>query len=372
MTAMGTAQVDHHRLQINAPFVCESGEILPELEIAYTTAGRLNAAADNVAWVLHPLTCNADPTLWWSDFVGKDCVLNPDKYFIICVNSLGSCYGTTGPLSTDPRTGRPYGRSFPRITVRDVVAMLEQVRTQLGIDKIRIGAGGSYGGQQLLEWMATCPQLFEFACVIGADLRQTPWAVALNETQRMAMECDPTFFSDGPEAGEKGLAAARALAVLSYRSPGVYLRTQAEQDEQVTDGFRASSYQRHIGRRFSERFNAHAYWILTKAMDSHNPARGRGDLQTAFQPVSTRVLFVGLGDDILFPARSVAKSVQYFQHAQTITIDSDHGHDSILTHASQIADALSRFTQQHHSSDGCASLASVSHPLALNARDHAL
>nr|WP_255494879.1 homoserine O-acetyltransferase [Luteibacter sp. Sphag1AF] len=341
--AVVTAEPCVHTLHVPGTFHCERGGVLHDVVLTYSTYGQMSPSGDNVVWILHPLTCNAQPMDWWPEFVGPGKAINADEHFIVCVNSLGSCYGSTGPDSINPATDSPYHTDFPLITLKDVVALHEQVRAHLRIEAIHLGIGGSYGGQQLMEWMCRAPDLFAYACVIGAGARQSPWAVALNETQRMAMESDSTFGSGNEGAGQRGLAAARSLAVMSYRSQRVYNTTQAEANDEVCDGYRASSYQRHIGNKFTRRFSACAYWTLTKAMDSHNVGRGRGSIRNALAAVRTRVLFVALQDDLLFPVDEVRGTADMTPGAQFAVIDSDYGHDSILTHARDISLRIVRF-----------------------------
>lgn len=333
-----------HRLVHDQAFLCENGSILPSLEITYTTFGQLSEDEDNVVWVLHPLTCTSDPTAWWPELVGHGCAINPEVHFIVCVNALGSCYGTTGPASIDPRSGRPYAMNFPLVTIKDIIAVHEIVRTHLGIDRIRIGVGGSFGGQQLLQWMVTRPQLMELACVIGADLRQSPWAVAFNESQRMALEADATF--GDVNGGQAGLAAARSMAVLSYRSALAYQRKQSEDSDQVFDRLRAASYQRYIGQKFTQRFNAWSYWYLTKAMDSHNILRGLENGPVDLLRVTTRVLFAALRDDLLFPVQDIYRASLEIPGARCVTIETDYGHDGILTHAKEIGAEIASFAAE--------------------------
>ena len=332
-------------LRLPGPFVCEQGGRLEIVDVAFTTSGRLSENCDNVVWILHPLTCNANPLDWWDGMIGPQHPIDPERWFIVCVNALGSCYGTTGPGSMNPATGRRYGRDFPLVTVRDVVRIHEAVRVHLGIGRIHLGVGGSYGGQQLLEWMAGAPSLFAHACVIGASARQSPWATAFNETQRMALEADSTFLGRGDHPATAGLAAARALAVMSYRTAAVYERTQAEGDDRPCDGLKAASYQRYIGEKFIRRFDAHSYWYMTKAMDSHDTGRGRGSVLVALAAVDTRVLMIGLGDDLLFPCKDVEATAEALPRGSFIRIDSDHGHDSILTHADHIGTRMAAFAQ---------------------------
>lgn len=315
---------------------CELGGTLNAVDVRFVTHGTLAPARDNVVWVLHPLTCNADPLQWWSSIVGAGRAIDPRRDYIVCANTLGSCYGSTGPTTLLPGSERPYGRRFPVLTMRDVVQVHERLRQMLGIDRIQLGIGASYGGQQLTEWLSVRPDLFHVACIVGATHRQSPWAVAFHESQRMALEADPTFGQTVQRAGAAGLAAARSIAVLSYRTPTAYNLRQAEPCDGVADNFRASSYQRHIGARFTERFDAGAYWHLTKIMDSHNVARGRSSASDALGRVIARTLFIGLKGDLLFPPDSVRQSTALVPGARYTEIRGDYGHDSILTHAEEI------------------------------------
>lgn len=317
-------------------FNCEFGGSLPELKIRYTSYGVLSPSRDNVVWALHPLTCNSDILDWWPEMVGLGRALDPTRDFIICANSIGSCYGSTGPSSESSLTGTQFGFDFPVITMKDVVRALDLLRESLGIDRIRFGIGASYGGQQLLEWMVMKPGLFDNGCVAGATDRQSPWAVALNESQRLAIEADPTTFTNSETAGAAGLAAARSFAVLSYRTPKAYELRQAESDDSVADNFRASTYQRHIGSRFTRRFDAKSYWFLTKAMDSHNISRGRVSREHALHSIDSPLLLLGLEGDILFPPETVREVSSSMRRSEYAEIKCDYGHDSVLIHASEI------------------------------------
>ncbi|UPG85806.1 homoserine O-acetyltransferase [Luteibacter aegosomatis] len=330
-------------LRLEGAMMLESGVVLPQVDVTFTTYGELDRTQDNVVWILHPLTCNANPLDWWASAVGPGRAIDPAECFVVCVNALGSCYGTTGPTSLDPATGKRYGRGFPMVTVRDVVAVHDAVRKHLGVARIRLGLGGSFGGQQLLEWMASAPGLFDYAGVIGATAQQSPWATAWNETQRMALQADATFVADSPGGGVAGLAAARAMAVMTYRSAAAYARAQGEGDSRPFDGLKASGYQRHLGASFVRRYDPHAYWTMTKAMDSHDVARGRGAVGPALAPVTTRTLMIGLADDLLFPCTEVAATAAALPFGEFLVIESDHGHDSILTRAEEIAGAVARF-----------------------------
>lgn len=328
---------------IEADIQLECGKQLSNVDVAYTTYGELNQARDNVVWICHPLTCDADPTHWWPDLVAPDAVLSPQTYFIVCANVVGSCYGSTGP--SHPGANNPGGQDFPLITLQDIVGIHEQLRMHLGIDQIYFGIGASFGGQQLIQWMSLQPDLFLNACIAGANARQSPWAIAFNETQRMALEADPNFHNNSLFGGSKGLAAARALAVISYRNFDTYLRTQHD-DEHAYEGFRAASYQRYIGNKFTQRFTAPSYWCLTKAMDSHDIARGKASMLSQLQAIQTRTLLLTMADDVLFQAEESYVMANAMPFAEVISIPSTHGHDGLLANSDLISVSLANFL--HH------------------------
>jgi homoserine O-acetyltransferase len=212
------------------PFPLDLGGVLPELTIGYHTHGQLNESKNNVIWICHALTANSDPMEWWPGLVGPGKLFDPEKHFIVCANMLGSCYGTTGPLSINPATGSPWYLDFPKITIRDMVAAHEILRQHLGIDKIHTAIGGSIGGHQAMEWAISRPALFENLVLLATNAVITPWAIAFNHSQRLAIEADPTFHQGIPDGGSSGLRAARSIALLSYRNRQTYNRTQQETD----------------------------------------------------------------------------------------------------------------------------------------------
>jgi homoserine O-acetyltransferase len=226
-------------LKYNRPFKTETGAILPVLEIVYNTWGKLNSEADNVIWVCHALTANSDVESWWPGMVGKGLLFDPEKYFIVCANVLGSCYGTTGPASLNPVTGSPWLKDFPLITIRDLVNVHEILRKSLNIKHIHTVIGASIGGFQSLEYSIMYPAIVKRLVFVASSTKQSPWAIAFSESQRMAMEADQSFAANDPEGGKNGLKAARAIALLSYRNPAAYNRTQIELDDEnfIFQGF---------------------------------------------------------------------------------------------------------------------------------------
>ena len=173
-------------------FILESGRKFSELTISYTTLGKLNEAKDNVIWITHALTANANPEEWWNGLVGKGKFYNPEKHFIVCANVIGSCYGSTGPLSINSDTGSAYFHDFPTITIRDIVKSFGLLKTHLGVDKINTLLGGSLGGQQAIEWAIQEPELIENLFLIATNAQHSAWGKAFNESQRLAIKADRT------------------------------------------------------------------------------------------------------------------------------------------------------------------------------------
>ncbi|KAA3629137.1 MAG: homoserine O-acetyltransferase, partial [Bacteroidetes bacterium] len=326
-------------LRINEPFVLESGEVLSHLEISYHTFGTLNANGDNVVWICHALTGNSNPMEWWPGVVGKGKAIDPEKDFIVCANSLGSCYGTTGPTSGNPETGQPFGESFPFITIRDMVQAQQLLQRKLGISKIHLGIGGSMGGQQLIEWAVMEPDLFENIALLASNSRHSAWGIAFNEAQRMAIKADLTAKAGKMEPGRKGLEAARAIAMLSYRTYDAYEGSQAESSEEIVDNFKASSYQRYQGEKFWKRFDVYSYLVLSKAMDSHNIGRGRDGVENALRKVKAKTLVISIRSDVLFPLAEQQKITKHIPDATLEIIDSPYGHDGFLIEAEAVSNS---------------------------------
>ena len=315
-------------LEYNKPFQLESGIELPGIHICYTTYGKLNTAVSNVIWIFHALTANSDPAEWWDGLVGESKLFDPEKYFIVCTNNLGSCYGTTGPSSADPKTGEKYGKEFPLITIRDMVKVNDIVRQHLGIDRIKLVTGGSMGGQMAIEWAIQNPEVIENLVPIATNARHSAWGIAYNEAQRMAL--------DNPDKA-KGLAAARAIAMLSYRSYESYVKTQTDENE-LTDNFKASSYQVYQGQKLVNRFNSDAYYILSKAMDSHNVGRGRESIEKALSSIRSKTVVIGINSDNLFPLIEQEYLAENIPDGSIETIDSLFGHDGFLIEYDQLTE----------------------------------
>lgn len=328
----------------NKVFQLEGGASLPRLEIAYHTYGTLNKEKNNVIWVSHALTANSDVFDWWKGLFGDNDFFNPKEHFIVCANNLGSCYGTTGPLSINPDTIQPWFSYFPHITTRDQAYVLDLLREHLGITKIHTLIGGSQGAQIAQEWSLLKPELVENLVLIATNAKHSPWGVAFNESQRLAVKADRTYYSNTEDGGQKGLAAARSIALLSYRNYHTYHHTQQETNHNKMNDFASSSYQRYQGEKLVKRFNAYSYVRLSEAMDAHNVARNRTESpEHALSTIKAKTLVVAISSDLLFPPSEQEFLAKHIPDAQFKIIDSFYGHDGFLLETKQLTNLLKEF-----------------------------
>ncbi|SMD37138.1 homoserine O-acetyltransferase [Reichenbachiella faecimaris] len=327
----------------NEPFHLERGGVLPKLEIAYHTFGQLNADKNNVVWVFHALTANSEAMDWWKGLFEKDSAINPDKHFIVCANILGSPYGTSSPMSVNPETGQAYHSTFPLITIRDMVEAHKLLRDHLGIEKIAIGLGGSMGGFQTYEWAVQEPDTFEKLILVATAPKESPWRVSVHAAQRLAIEADPTWRDNDPEAGAAGVAASRAIGMLSYRNHEIFEKTQND-DESKVDDFKADSYIRYQGSKLANRgFSGFLLWSLTKALDSHDLSRGRGTLIEVLEGIRIPILQIGITSDLLFPIQEQRRVADHLANVQYREIESLFGHDGFLTETEKINELIGGF-----------------------------
>ncbi|NJL12360.1 MAG: homoserine O-acetyltransferase [Microscillaceae bacterium] len=336
--------MEKHTFVHSQAFALECGESLPELRLAYTTLGQIQrdpqGRCRNVVWVCHALTANAEAADWWAGMIGPGKCFDPQHHFIICANMLGSCYGSTYALSPHPHTGKPYFHAFPLITVRDIARSLDLLRAHLGIDQIQLCIGGSMGGQQALEWAILEPTRIARLVVLATNARHSAWGIAFNEAQRMAIAADATWGQNHPEAGLKGMRAARALALLSYRNYQAYGHTQTDPQEEKLTQFKAASYQQYQGDKLMRRFDAFAYWALSRAMDSHHLGRYRGGLEAALRRIEAQTLVVGIASDLLFPVSEQQYLAAHIPQAKYLEIDSPYGHDGFLIEFEKISQGI--------------------------------
>ncbi len=334
----------------NHPFTLASGETLPGFHLAYTTHGKLNAAKDNVVWIFHALTANSNPVEWWPGLVGEGKFFDPVKYFIVCANKPGSPYGSISPLSVNPKTNEPYYYDLPAFSINDMIRTYQHLKDFLGIEKVLVGLGGSTGGMQLLEWAIEEPELFEHIVPIATNAVLSPWGIAFNASQRMAIETDNSWLERKPDAGQKGLATARSIALLSYRHYNGFDITQARDKAFVylADGveYAADNYQRYQGLKLVNRFNAACYYRLTQSMDSHDVGRNRNGVVNALKKITARALVIGIESDVLYPITEQEFLQKNIPGAELLSIASDFGHDGFLLEYEKIETALKKFIEE--------------------------
>jgi homoserine O-acetyltransferase len=335
--------------QYQQPFHLESGRSIKNLRLAYTTLGSLNESKSNVVWIFHALTANSHAPEWWSGLVGKGSLFDPEKYFIVCVNMPGSCYGSTNAFDIDEETNAPYYHNFPWFTTRDMIRAYRHLRRDLNIEKIHVALGGSMGGQQLLEWAIEEPTLFEHIIPIATNAVHSPWGIAFNASQRFCIENDITWKEKSETAGMEGMKAARSIALISYRSYDTYNKTQqgftqATQNEPINKQvFNAESYQRYQGEKLAKRFNAFSYYFLSKGMDNHDVGRGRKSVIDALKCITAKALAIGISSDFLFPVHEQEFLARHIPNAKFEMIDSFYGHDGFLLEFEKLEKSIRKF-----------------------------
>lgn len=330
-------------LTLSGEFHLESGEKLPELTLAYHTFGKLNKEKSNVIWVCHALTANSDVADWWPGTVVPGGFLDPEKNFVICANIPGSCYGSTGPLSINPETELPYYDKFPALTIRDIARAHIELADMLGIGRINTLVGSSVGGFQALEWACMEPERFGKLILIATDAKASPWSIAIDETQRMAILSDSTYGEPRADAASAGLATARALGLLTYRGPDAYNSTQQDRPDTPKGMHRACTYQRHQGEKLVNRFNAYSYMTILNAFDTHDVGRGRGGVEQALSALTMPAIVVGITSDIIFTPSEMKLLAQRIPGAEYCEINSPLGHDGFLVEHKQLNSILNSF-----------------------------
>lgn len=331
--------------QLSAPFQLEQGGILEQATIGYHTFGKLNAAKDNVVWVFHALTANSDPVDWWSGVVGAGSLLDPEQYFIVCANVLGSFYGSSNPRDINPATQEAFGLDFPAFTVRDVARLHHELRQHLSIQEIQLGIGGSFGGHQALEFALLEPQVVQSLFLLATAARESAWSIAIHEAQRMAIETDPSWRENSPQAGAVGLKTARALGLISYRTIQSYIDRQTDEQPKL-DQHKAASYVRYQGEKLERRFHAHCYWYLSKCLDTHHIGRGRGSLEAVLNGLEIPTTVLGINSDLLIPCTQQQFLAKHLAQGQYVEISSKFGHDGFLIEVAQINRHLKQHLEQ--------------------------
>jgi homoserine O-acetyltransferase len=341
------------------PLLLESKESLAPVTVAYETYGTLNEQKTNVVLLCHALTGSAHvagtdtrgQVGWWNGLVGEGRAFNTDKYFVVCANFLGSCYGTTGPTSIDPATGKQYGQSFPQFTVRDMVHLQHRLIERLGIRRLAAVAGGSLGGMQALEWALMYPKDVEAIIPIATAARHSAWCIGLNEVARLAIQNDPAWFNGNAHwQPDRGLALARMIAMISYRSRESFEqrfgRKQSRQNGDGDPGFEVESYLHYQGQKLVDRFDAAAYVAITRAMDRHDIGRNRGDYRDVLRTITARALCIGIDSDVLYPVAEQRDIAAYIPKGRYAELQSIHGHDAFLIEFEQLNHLIGEFLRE--------------------------
>jgi homoserine O-acetyltransferase/O-succinyltransferase len=330
------------------PFVLESGATLPVVDVRYSVYGEPNEAQDNIVLVCHALSGSSRVDQWWPLLLEQ--VFDLERECVVCFNVIGSCYGSTGPLSIDPSTGKPYGSTFPRVTVRDIVRSQWLASQQLGIDRYKSIVGSSLGGMQALQWAIDYPEAVGDCVAIGAAPLGA-MALALNHLQRKAL----ALGKGSDKRTDRSLALARAIAMISYKSAELFgerhgrkpNRTGPSPFESEAGRFDIAGYLDHQGDVFIDRFDPDAYAIITHAMDLFDPARDCASAELAFERITARVLLIGIDSDWLFPAADVRALQNQLVHAGVAStyheLVSDHGHDAFLAEPEKLVPSLTAF-----------------------------
>src|SRR5512138_1909497 len=332
-------------LDVPGGLALELGGALPALRIGYRAWGTLDPEGGNAVVVCHALTGSADADLWWTNMFGPGRALDPERDFVVCSNILGSCYGTTGPTSVDPATGAPWLGTFPAITVRDMVRAQHALGAALGVKRVRMVVGGSLGGMQALEWALLYPSLVESVVSIASTARHSAWCIGLSEAQRQAIYADPRWRDgryDPVDPPSAGLAAARMMAMLSYRSqPSFEMRFARRRQRE--DQYAVESYLEYQGAQLVDRFDAATYVTLTRAMDTHDVSRGRGDYDDVLRSVRQPMLVVSIDSDVLYWPWEQREVATLAPNARLAVMDSPHGHDALLIDVDRLSDMVADF-----------------------------
>ena len=349
-------------------FVMNNGRELGPITVAYETYGNLNGARDNVILVEHALTASAHAAGknspldkypgWWDVMIGPGRAFDTDKYFVVCSNILGSCYGTTGPSSVNPETGRPYGLSFPLVTIRDMVKVQKALTDHLGIKRLKTVVGGSMGGMQAIEWALQFPHMVDSIILVASGAVSNPQAIAIHKVGIRAIMDDPNWKGGDYYGGappDKGLAIARMIGHITYLSHGWLWEKfgrnhpdPASMKTRLDSNFDIEDYLEYQGARFVERFDANSYIYIMRAIDIYDPAEGCGSLEESFMRMKCgKALVASFTSDWLFPAYQSIEVVKALEDNKIKTsyyeIDSPYGHDSFLLEYVKLTDYIKRF-----------------------------
>lgn len=353
----------------------ENGKKLEAVTVAFQAFGKLNSNKDNVVLVNHALTGNAHITGiinyeelkkskstkqlyqynkmylnkegWWAPLIGPGKPIDTNKYFVICPNVLGSCYGTTGPTSINKDSNKLYKMNFPEFNIRDMVRVQKELFDFLKISKIKFSVGGSLGGMQILEWAIMFPNIIERIMPIATSAAHSAWAIGINEASRNAIMNDPEWNNGNyKKQPEQGISLARKIAMISYRSYNSFNNKfsrnikKLKNDESI---FEIESYLNYQGNKLTKRFDANTYLYLSKAMDLHDVGKNRGGIDNALKSIKAKAKCVGINSDLLYPAEEQKQIASKIPGAEYDEINSIHGHDAFLIEFDQLDKIIREF-----------------------------
>jgi homoserine O-acetyltransferase len=353
MTLQPTVEADFCFAEAE-PFRLDCGEELSPVRLHYAMYGTPNARRDNVVLVCHALSGSARVADWWEEMFGEGRPFDTSRLCIVCANVLGSCYGSTGPRDLNRRTGRPYGASFPVISIGDNVRAQALLMDHLGVERVRVVIGGSIGGMQALDWAVRFPGRVERCIAIGA-CPISAMSLALGHLQRQAILNDPAWKGGEYEPDAQpvhGLALARAIAMCTYKSPELFdkrfgrkpNRNGEQPDRRLTDRFDVGGYLDYQGEIFVRRFDANSYLVISKGMDLFDLGRTPEEERRNLARIEARMTLIGISSDWLFPPERVRSLAERMREAgvavEYLEQQSDHGHDAFLADAEDLARML--------------------------------
>ena len=353
-------------VRLPGPFTMRHGGVLPQVDIAYETWGTLTPARDNALLIVtglspgaHAASSAADPTPgWWEEMVGPGQAIDTSRFHVVCVNSLGSCHGSTGPASADPRTGEPYRLTFPVLTIEDIASAAREAVRALGIPRLRAVVGPSLGGMTALAYAMLFPDEVEALVTISSATRATPFAIAIRSVQREAIRSDPDWRGGlyAPPGPTSGLRVARKLGLLTYRSAAEWrerfgrerVDVRAPSDGLFGPEFEIEAYLEMHARKFVGTFDANAYLYLSRAMDLFDAAEHGGSVEAGLTRIQARqTLVIGVESDFLFPidqqeeiATVLARAGRRVRFERLASIQ---GHDSFLVDMDRFSPAVGSF-----------------------------
>jgi len=334
------------------PLSLEYGGELNPLQLAYHTWGKLNERCTNAILISHGLTANSDAKEWWGPLVGDGKLFDTSQYFVICINTLASPYGSTSPL-TYHQNGNT-ATTFPKITIRDIVNSQKMLLDHLGVRQLQTVVGPSLGGMLALEWPLVYPQFIKTIVSLGSTARHTGWHIGLSATQREAIKSDPVWNNGeyGTEQPRQGLGLARKIAMLSYRSAASFEeRFDRVLQNGQEDYFAVESYLDYQGDKLVDRFDANCYLAMTEIMDTHDVGRGRGSYVEALKTIKCPSLIISISSDVLYPVHEQKELVEHIPNADYTIIDSEKGHDAFLIDLDQIIEQITPFKNKYWSAE---------------------